>query len=366
MRRASARLVPTLAVFLIGACRASHGPAAGPEAAPGDAAVDGGRQPVAPAAPDGGGDAMVVTGRPGLRDAAPSGRDATMTPGGPDAALGDADAASGDAGSDGSTDADILEPEDDGTSYCLEGIRAFADDGGFDFEVVEHERVKMWVPTVPAGCRVPVIHHANGTGAACSSYALVLARLASHGFLTTCYESPNTGSGERGVEALERAFELYPDLVRRRIGTSGHEAGGQGAFVTLQLAEAKWGRAYRYAAFAMQPATGFGSQPPGGSWEASLLAIRSPVLMFSGTADVLVSSAWVQRAFEALSDDIEAYHWSAIGATHIPVPQAEAMEVVVPWFRWKLLGDAAACRALRALPDTDRWAVVDEQNADDC
>lgn len=88
--------------------------------------------------------------------------------------------------------------------------------------------------------------------------------------------------------------------------------------------------------------------------------------MFSGTSDVLVSASWVQRGFSALSDSIEAYNWSARGATHIPTPQAETIEVAIPWFRWKLLGDQAACRAFKALPMGSRWSVSKEQNPESC
>ena len=47
----------------------------------------------------------------------------------------------------------------------------------------------------------------------------------------------------------------------------------------------------------------------------------------------LVSEGWVSRGFNALSDSVEAYNWSARGSTHIPTPQDETAEVGVPWFR---------------------------------
>ena len=94
--------------------------------------------------------------------------------------------------------------------------------------------------------------------------------------------------------------------------------------------------------------------------------IKSPMFMFSGTADILVSESWVQRGFAALADSVEAYNWSAVGATHIPVPNNETMEVGVPWFRWKLLGDKKACEAFKALPMTNRWDERKAQNAKPC
>jgi hypothetical protein len=41
------------------------------------------------------------------------------------------------------------------------------------------------------------------------------------------------------------------------------------------------------------------------------------------------------------------------------------MEVGVPWFRWKLLGDQAACMAFKGLIGSD-WTSVQEQNPTDC
>jgi hypothetical protein len=53
----------------------------------------------------------------------------------------------------------------------------------------------------------------------------------------------------------------------------------------------------------------------------------------------------------ALSDTDEAYFWTALGATHIPVPNGEEQEISTPWFRWKLLGDQAGLHILQGNPD---------------
>lgn len=58
--------------------------------------------------------------------------------------------------------------------------------------------------------------------------------------------------------------------------------------------------------------------------------------------------------------------WAA-GATHIPVPNGEEQEISIPWFRWKLLGDQAACKYFKAIPMKDmRWNEVAVKNAQDC
>jgi fermentation-respiration switch protein FrsA (DUF1100 family) len=158
----------------------------------------------------------------------------------------------------------------------------------------------------------------------------------------------------------------HADLLDKKIGTMGHSQGGQAAFIALQLAEAKYGEEYVYAGLAVEPASGFGAQPMGGSWQSLYGMIKSPMFMFSGTADNLVSEGWVRQAFDAMPAENEVYWWSANGATHVPAPVEHQLQVVVPWFRWKLLGDKAACEAFKALPDTDDWDVREESNAASC
>ncbi len=269
----------------------------------------------------------------------------------------DAGAAASDAGGKGSPAT--------GAS-CLDGITDFGTTGPFKYTARPSGAIKMWIPDVPKGCKVPVIHLANGTGASCAAYQYVLNTFASHGFLTTCYESTQTGAGTQGLMAFKAAVEMYPDLADKRFGSTGHSQGGQAAFTVLQLAEAEFGDDALYAGLAMQPASGFGAQPSGGTWQQVYAKIKSPMFMFSGTLDTLVSAYWVAQGFAALSKDIEAYNWSAAGATHIPTPQAETQEVGVPWFRWKLLGDKAACKAFKALAGAGRWTEVSAQNPADC
>jgi fermentation-respiration switch protein FrsA (DUF1100 family) len=253
-----------------------------------------------------------------------------------------------------------------GESGCLDGITNYDTAGPFKFEMKTQGRVKMWAPMVPAGCKVPMVHLNNGTTANCGNYMNVLERFASHGFLTLCYEDPNTGAGTMGVMAFEAAMMAYPDLYAKKIGSTGHSQGGQAAFATLALSEAKWGmEEFIYAGLAMEPASGFGTQPSGG-WQPLYAKIKSPMFAFSGTADMLVPQAWVQQGYDALNDSIEAYHWSAVGATHIPTPQPETMQVGVAWWRWKLLGDQKACEWFKKLPDGNKWNVVKEQNVKPC
>src|SRR5262249_2352998 len=147
------------------------------------------------------------------------------------------------------------------------------------------------VPMVPSGCKVPIVHLANGTTAHCNNYQQSLERLATHGFLAACYEDTDTGAGEFGITAFETAMQMFPDLVDAKLGSTRHSQGGQAALVTVQLAEAKWGDKMIYAGLAMEPASGFGEQPSGETWQQSYGKIKSPVFMFSGDSSTGVAGS---------------------------------------------------------------------------
>lgn len=252
---------------------------------------------------------------------------------------------------------------------CLDGITNYGNDGPFQVTPKDVGQIHYYVPSVPAGCKVPVVHFANGTTAVCADYLPSLQRLATHGFLTACYEDPNTGAGTQGLQALDTALSTFPDLADHKFGSTGHSQGGQAAFTVLALAEKKYGLSdWIYAGLAMEPASGFGTQPVGATWQELYGAIVSPMFMFSGLGtDGLVAQSWVQQAYDATSKTEEAYFWTARGATHIPVPNAEEEEISIPWFRWKLLGDQNACAFFKAIPQTDPiWAQVASKNAQPC
>jgi hypothetical protein len=253
---------------------------------------------------------------------------------------------------------------------CLDGITNYEAAGPFMTTTTKMGMVNIYVPMVPSGCKVPVIHLSNGTGATCSDYGDALVRMATHGFLTTCYEDTNTGAGTDGITAFTTALSAYPDLADNKLGSTGHSQGGQAAFTTLQLAEAKWGSKMIYAGLAMEPASGFGTQPTGGTWQQIYGMIKSPMFMFSGTADMLVSAAWVGQAYSAMNPMNEVYWWSATGATHIPVPNVPEEQVSIPWFRWKLLGDNAACKFFKAMPGNSMispgWTKQMSENEKPC
>jgi hypothetical protein len=280
-------------------------------------------------------------------------------------------AAGGAGGGDAPTTPPTTGGSDDltGESSCLADITNFADAGPFEVSTEREGAVNFWVPKVPEGCKVPIVHLANGTGASCSSYGRALERFGTHGFLTACYESAQTGAGTQGVEAFQAALSKYPNLAAKRFGSTGHSQGGQAAFVVLSLSEKEFGLdgGNKFAGLAMQPASGFGAQPAGG-WQMQYSTIKSPMFMFSGRGtDGLVPQTWVQDGFDACDDSIEKYHWTKQGGAHIPTPQGEEMQIGPAWFRWKLLGDKKACEYFKSIPMTDStWEEVAVANAAPC
>jgi len=62
----------------------------------------------------------------------------------------------------------------------------------------------------------------------------------------------------------------------------------------------------------------------------------------------------------------ELYQYKAVGAMDIPIAFEHMNESIVPWFRWKLLGDRSACEYFKAMPDSEMWKLVKAANAADC
>jgi hypothetical protein len=252
----------------------------------------------------------------------------------------------------------------------LQGLSNFTEPGPFEFAETEWQkeddvgRIKAWIPNVPAGCQVPMVHFANGTGAPCSTYKKTLAQLASFGFLALCFDSTNTGEGTQCIEAVEMAAAKLPELISGKIGFAGHDTGGMAAFMCLYHAKEDWSAQPLLAGYAFTPAHGSGGSgnPP---WTEAYGAVDAPVLMIS-TEGGLISEQSVGSAFEHVPATTELYQYKAVGVPDIPIAVEHMNESIVPWFRWKLLGERAACEYFKAMPDSEAWNLVNEVNAADC
>jgi len=252
---------------------------------------------------------------------------------------------------------------------CLAGIdpSIYASAGPLSYVERSHGSVTVFVPDVPAGCRVPVVHYANGTNGTCADNESILTHLASHGFVAACYRSGKTGAGTQCIEAVETVLEQHADVAdETRVGFTGHSQGGRSAILCAYNAEQSWGDARTLAVQAIEPSHWYGEGPRD---YASLYAqIATPIFMFNGSRDTLVSASRVRDGFDALDGDLEAYWYEAIGASHVsPKPhEGWSNESAVAWFRWKLLGDMAACGHFAALPNTNEWKLMDSQNTHPC
>jgi hypothetical protein len=277
------------------------------------------------------------------------------SPGAPDAGV--TDGAAGDAG-------DAFDPGEPFDESCLEGITDYIAAGPFEHAALAFDQVKVWAPVVRPGCKVPIVHFANGTGAACASTRGLFVHLASHGFIAACYESTQTGLGTQCIDAVARVYEELPELAGPKLGFAGQHTGGAAAFLCTAHATQMWGNTKLYAGHAFAPAHGNGAGRS--DWQDVYATITSPMFMINGSADSLVSASWVGRGYELLPATTEAYWYEGTGVPHIPVPIAALNESAVTWFRWQLLGDAAACEHFKAMPGTDRWDLQEQRNVAPC
>ena len=143
----------------------------------------------------------------------------------------------------------------------------------------------------------------------------------------------------------------------KRFGSSGHSQGGGAAITCTYLLEQKYGNSVKLTAHAVEPAHGMSRS----SYTREYPKIKSPVFMFSGSADFIVPSSWVGRGYNVLKT--ETYWYQAEGVTHMN-PQNHASESGVSWFRWKLLGDTKSKNDFLSLPESSRWKEVKKRNAE--
>jgi hypothetical protein len=198
---------------------------------------------------------------------------------------------------------------------------------------------------------------------ACANYEAGLAHLASHGFLTLCSESSQTGDGTQCIEAVELARKQYPDLVSDQVGFAGHCQGGVSAILCAYRAEERWPE----QTFAVQAAApDHGILGAVEDWAPLYGEIESPVFMFNGSEDTVVSAQRIELGLEHFSAETEVTWYEATGAPHVPVPNQWIQESAVVWFRWKLLDDRDACAYWKAMPKGDAWDMKAETNAAPC
>jgi hypothetical protein len=221
------------------------------------------------------------------------------------------------------------------------------------FKKLRHESIGkvhlIYPDNIPKGCAVPLVFN-NGTFMKCKTYAPYLEYMASHGFLTACYESGYTGSGKQCIEAMDTVLE-HPLAATSRIAITGHSQGGGAAHTCHELAE-RIHTDKQISSFGIQPAHGLLNL----DYREDYSKIKSDVAMISGSEDWLVPNSWVQRGYEAIRSPKRWYEIRGITHTSwYDHPEKYIVPTSLSWFRWQLLADDISRDYFNNLPDTDRY-----------
>lgn len=234
---------------------------------------------------------------------------------------------------------------------CLRDMgTAYGSPGRFKVARTTVGSVNIYAPTdLPAGCKVPIVHYSNGTMMFCSYYRSHLEHMASWGFLVSCFESTQTGSGEACLTGLDTLVSKFPDHADpSRIGSTGHSQGGGAAITCAYLSEQKGGANVSVAVHAIMPAHGMNRL----SYSSEYPLIRAPVFIMSGSTDAIVSDSWIDLGYGPLKT--ETLWYQAVGVGHMG-PNEPASPTSVAYFRWKLLGDQNAAEYIRSLDTMPGW-----------
>jgi hypothetical protein len=245
-------------------------------------------------------------------------------------------------------------PAANGDNSCLNGLgSAFDAKGKFSFQTTSKGAVKIYAPQgIPGGCKVPIVHFSNGTAMNCGFYASILQHLASWGFLVACYESPMTGAGTQCMEGLSTLLTDYAAIADNKIGSTGHSQGGGASITCAYLAEKKWGDQVKIAVSAIQPAHGMSRA----SYTSEYPQVKSPIFIMSGSVDMIVNDAWIEKGYSILKT--ETLWYRAMGIGHMDHHNT-AMSSTVAYFRWKLLGDPEGEKYITGLGTTiTGWQFV--------
>ena len=240
-------------------------------------------------------------------------------------------------------------PDPDADS-CIQRGSDLKSRGSYRVRYASKGAVKYWEPV--ASCKKPVIAWMNGTTATCRYYNDIGQRLASHGFLTVCYESPNTGSGEQCIKSMKIGFQR-DDTYIDRAGMLGHSQGGGATIACLFKAEKLWGDTTFFAGIPVQPAVGM-NYP---NARTALAQIKSPTLWTTGDRDMVIRTSRVRPAYQAFKAE-KLWLESTGGCSHFN--QGEWTKTVAPaYFKWKLFGHEDAKEFVLGLERTKYWRRLD-------
>jgi hypothetical protein len=235
-------------------------------------------------------------------------------------------------------------------SSCISLTDAsFEQSGGFDFHKTKVGQTNLYIPkNLAPSCKVPVIHFNNGSASYCDFYKPVLTHLASWGFLVSCYESPQTGSGAECVKGIETVYRNYPQLADQKIGLVGHSEGGGGAIACSYLLEKKFGAQNTMAVYAIEPGHGIGRP----TFLEDYKKVKSPIFVMSGAKDKVIMEWWIKLGVQNINSEALWYRVADVG--HFDF-QESTKGSIVAYLRWKLLSDQNGANFIAGLSTSKGW-----------
>jgi hypothetical protein len=181
------------------------------------------------------------------------------------------------------------------------------------------------------GVRHPVVIWGMGTGGF-NTYQESFDRWASHGFIVAAaLLGDGQGDGVEMLACLDYVCEQYAANVDCRAGATGHSQGGGGALMAGQDARV----------ITTAPVQPYVQQDFGGFDQASFTRQVGPMLLLSGTDDVLATPADHQQpVFDATN--VPVVWANLVGGDHVITGidgAASYRDVQLAWFRLQLMDD---------------------------
>jgi hypothetical protein len=177
------------------------------------------------------------------------------------------------------------------------------------------------------GLRHPVVIWGMGTGGF-NTYQESFDLWASHGFIVAAaLLGDGQGDGAEMLACLTYVCEHYAANVDCRAGATGHSQGGAGGSDSRVVTTAP-----------IQPYT---AQGFGGFDQASFTRQRGPMLLLSGTADVIATPSQHQQPVFAMTN-VPVVWATLVDGEHVTTGldgAAGYRKVVLAWFRLQLMGD---------------------------
>ena len=186
------------------------------------------------------------------------------------------------------------EPEQK-VNYCVREGARLDKKGRYLVRHRFYGRLSIIEPITEDGCKMPIFNFSNGTGASNATYYEVSKRMASHGYYSVSYNTPQSGSGKQNLEAVIYAMGRE-NVAYDKVCLNGHSQGGQGVASLTYLLEAMYPNIHVAAVYS-EPAWSMNNP----AWQNQLPKIKSDGFVISGSRDFIVTKDWIQSGWIILS-----------------------------------------------------------------